>query len=194
VALARLYHDPAGPMKNNELAARLFRLAADRGDARAQWELALMLQRGEGTARDLPSAFSLLKTSAAAGQGPAMNTLGFWARDGVDEPRNDAEAVKWFRQAAELRNEYGLANLGDMYWYGLGGLAVDHVEAVHLWRKSAYYDNPWGRLWLARALEKGDGVPRDIPEALTQYRAVANQNREPDAKNRATEAIARLTR
>jgi TPR repeat protein len=79
-----------------------------------------------------------------------------------------------------------------MYWAGHGGLAVDRAEAVRLWRQSAYYENPFGRLYLAEALEKGDGVARDTQEALELYRAVAAQNAEPAAKRRASDALARL--
>jgi dienelactone hydrolase len=192
VALGRAYRYPGGPRRDNGLAARLFRLAADRGHAQAQWELALMYREGAGVARDPTAARTLARVAAEAGEAPAMNTLGVMARDGVGQTRDDTEAVRWFRQAAELRHSYALTNLGQMYWAGRGGLAVDRAEAVRLWRQSAYYENPFGRLYLAEALEKGDGVARDTQEALELYRTVAAQDAEPAAKRRASDALARL--
>jgi TPR repeat protein len=45
---------------------------------------------------------------------------------------------------------------------------------------------------LAEALEKGEGVTPDRAASIALYRAAALQNREPEAKKRAEEALARL--
>jgi TPR repeat protein len=63
---------------------------------------------------------------------------------------------------------------------------------VKLYRDAVYLDNPWGRLHLAEALEKGEGADRDTAQALDLYHAVAAQDREPDAKRLAREALTRL--
>ena len=72
-------------------------------------------------ARDLNAALSLLRSAAQAGYPPAINSMGTWARDGVGQPRNDAEAVKWFRAAADLLHEYALDNLGACTGRDAGG-------------------------------------------------------------------------
>jgi dienelactone hydrolase len=192
VGLARAYRYANGVPRDDAMAARLFRFAADRGHPRAQWELADMMRLGLGVPRNAAAALPLLHASAGAGEAPAMNILGLLARDGTARPRDDAEAVLWFRKAAALRHEYAFYNLGRMYWEGRGGLPKDHVEAVRLWRKSAFYDNPLGRLALAEALEKGDGTSANMKEALDLYGGVATQDREPDAKHRAADALTRL--
>lgn len=79
-----------------------------------------------------------------------------------------------------------------MYREGRGGPTKDHAEAVRLWREAAFYGNPLGRLALAGALEKGDGSTVNLKEALELYRAVAAQDREPDAKQRAVATVTRL--
>jgi TPR repeat protein/dienelactone hydrolase len=193
VALARAYRQGNGVQRDDGRAAALFRLAADRAHPQAQWELSVMMRRGVGTAPDLPAALSLARTSAAAGEPAAMNILGIMASDGAALPRDDNEAVKWFRAAADLRHSYALANLGRMYWLGHGGLNADRAEAVRLWRKSVYYDNPLGQLYLGEALEKGEGAGRDIKQALELYRTAASQERDADVKRRAIDALARLS-
>jgi TPR repeat protein len=192
LALGRAYRYPGRVARDDTTAARLFKLAAQRGQPQAMWELAIMHRDGAGVARDLDAALSLLRSAAAAGDPPAMNSMGTWARDGIGQPRNDTEAVKWFRAAADLLHEYALDNLGRMYWEGRGGLAVDRVEAVKLYRTAAYRGNPWGLLHLAQALEKGEGTERALPQALDLYRAVSAQDREPDAARQAREALLRL--
>jgi TPR repeat protein/dienelactone hydrolase len=192
VALGRAYRYPGRIARDDAVAARLFKLAAQREHPHAMWELALMLREGAGMARDLDAALSLLRASADASYPPALNSMGTWVRDGIGQPRNDTEAVKWFRAAADLLHDYALDNLGRMYWQGRGGLPVDRAEAVKLFRAAAYRDNPWGRLHLAEALEKGEGTERKVEEAVELYRAVAGQQREPAAAIQASNALARL--
>ena len=192
VALGRAYRSADRIRRDDAVAAALFKLAAQRGHPQAMWELATMHREGAGVARDLDAGLSLLRSAAAAGYPPAINSMGVWARDGVGQPRSDTEAVKWFREAADLLNDYAMYNLGRMYWLGRGGLAIDRVEAVKLYRAAVYYENPWGRLYLAEALEKGEGTERDTAQALESYRAVAAQDREPGAKRLAREALTRL--
>jgi len=192
VALGRAYRSPGRVARDDVVAARLFGLAAQRGHPQAMWELAIMHREGVGVARDLQAGLSLLRAAAEAGDPPAMNSMGTWARDGVGRPRDDAEAVKWFRAAADLLHDYALDNLGRMYWQGRGGLQVDRVEAVRLYRVAAYRGNAWGRFHLAEALEKGEGTERNSAQALDLYREVAMQTRELDASRQAREALVRL--
>ena len=192
VALARAYRRPNRIARDDVVAARLFKLAAQRQHPDAMWELAILHREGAGVPRDMTLALSLLRSAAAASHPPALNTMGVWARDGVGQPPDDAEAVKWFRAAADLLNDYALANLGRMHWQGRGGLAVDRAEAVKLFRAAARRENPWGRLHLAEALEKGEGAPSDRAQAIDLYRAVAAQDGEPNAQRQAREALDRL--
>lgn len=192
VALARAYRYPGRLPSDAGLAARMFGLAAARGHPQAQWELGYMHWLGVGVPRDPVQSLALLKDSAAAGESAAMNLLGVAARDGMGRARDDAEAVLWFTRAAEQRHQYALANLGRMNAQGRGGLARDPAEAVRLYRKAVHFDNPWGRLWLAEALEKGEGADRDTKQAIEHFRAAAGQEREPEARKAAIAALTRL--
>ena len=51
-------------------------------------------------------------------------------------PEDDAEAVRWFRLAAEQGDAYAQYNLGRMYANG-EGVPEDFVEAVAWYRKAA---------------------------------------------------------
>ena len=58
----------------------------------------------------------LLK-SANQGDARAQNVVGYMYAGGEDVPKNDKEAVKWYRRAAEqgdARAQYNLANMYDM--------------------------------------------------------------------------------
>lgn len=47
-----------------------------------------------------------------------MIGLGILYDDGLGVKRNDAEAVKWYKKAAELGNADAITNLGIMYENG----------------------------------------------------------------------------
>lgn len=195
VALARAYNRGTAGSRDDALAVRLLELAVARGHVQARWELALLLRQGVGVPRDLPRALSLAKDAAEAGDDVGMNVLGVMIRDGVGRSRDDAEARSWFERSAELLNTYGMVNLGRFYKEGRGGLAQNAGQAATLWRRAANRDdNPSAQLLLAVALETGDGVPEDLAEARRLYAAAAEQNREPEIKRLAVEAMKRLAR
>ena len=193
VALARALRAGAGPKHDDAAIARLFELAASRGNSHAQWELSIMFRQGAGVARDHARALALARAAADAGDAAGLNVYGVMVRDGIGRAADDAEAAIWFQRAADLRNAYGMTNLARFMWDGRGGLPLDRPAAVALWRRAVFQDeNPWAQLFLAEALEKGEGVAADKAEALRLLQAAANQDREPEAKRRAAEALARL--
>jgi len=155
-------------------------------------DLADMYIFGPGGPRELTRATELARSAAAAGEQGAMNILGVMARYGIGRRIDDQEALKWFRKSADLRGPYALAHLGRMYWEGRGGLAVNRAEAVRLWQRSVYYGNPWGQLYLAEALEKGEGIGRDRNAAIERYRQAADQTYQPEARRLATDALKRV--
>jgi TPR repeat protein len=193
IALARAYRDGSEVARDPALAVRLLELASARGHPAAHWELSIQLRNGSGVSRDLQRALALAKTSAEAGDAAGMNVYGVMIRDGVGRAASDAEARPWFQRSADLLNSYGMVNLGRYHRDGKAGLVRDPAAAVALWRLAVLKaENPWGKLLLAEAYEKGEGVARDDTKAVAFYRAAAGQTREPEARKRAAEALARL--
>ena len=80
---------------------------------------------------DYKTAHELWLPFAKQGDVYAQNNLGLMYTKGEGVPQVYAEAVKWFRLAAEQGYDWAQNNLGDMY---LGGRGVqqDHVQA-HMW-------------------------------------------------------------
>ena len=94
------------------------------------------------------------------------------------------EAMGLFRQAAEAGHSLAQARLADLL-----DAAEQDAEAVDWYRKSAAQGDPEGEYGLGRMLAQGEGVPRDVGEALRWYRQAAGRNHV-----RAIEALARATR
>ena len=193
VALARVLMAGTSGTKVDAVITRLLELAAKRGNSQAQFELSILLRQGRGIAPDLPRALQLARASAEAGDPAGMNTYAVIIRDGIGRQADDAEAAVWFQRSADLRNTFGMTNLGRMIWHGRGGLPRDRAEATTLWKRAVFLDrNPRAAVFLGEALESGEGIGADKVEAIRHYEIAAGQNVESDAKQRATEALARL--
>ena len=90
--------------------------------------------------------------------------------------KDEVEAVKWYRKAAEQNYAEAQYNLGVCYAHG-EGVAKDEVEAVKWFRKAAEQNvrQRLNTIW-ASATHKGHGVAKDEVEAVKWYRKAAEQN------------------
>ncbi|WP_309140260.1 tetratricopeptide repeat protein [Ensifer sp. ENS10] len=61
--------------EDNAKAAKLYRLAADRGNVDAMVNLGLMLENGEGTAKGIPAARAIFRKAANEGDAFAERKL-----------------------------------------------------------------------------------------------------------------------
>jgi TPR repeat protein len=78
--------------------------------------------------------------------------------------KDQAEAVKWYRKAAEQNFAAAQYNLAVCYDRG-DGVAEDHVEAVKWYRKAAEQNFAEAQYNLGICYERGDGVAEDWVEA-----------------------------
>jgi len=73
-------------------------------------------------------------------------------------PQDDAEAVKWYRRAADQGDAKAQDNLGAMYATGRG-VPRDDAEAVKWFRRAAIQGDADAENNLGRMYAKGRGVP-----------------------------------
>ncbi|HQN19642.1 MAG TPA: tetratricopeptide repeat protein, partial [Syntrophobacteraceae bacterium] len=108
------------------------------------------------------------------GNADSQNCLGRCYSHGTGVPKDDAEAVKWYRKAAEQGEANAQANLGACYLDGTG-VTKDETEAVKWYRKSAEQGNAYGQNGLGACYFNGTGVPKDAAEAVKWCRKSAEQ-------------------
>jgi TPR repeat protein len=109
-------------------ALREFRLAADQGDASAQFNLGTMYDNGQGVPQDYAQAMQWYRRAANQGEPRAQTNLGSMYDNGLRVPPNYAQAVQWYRRAAEQGAPPAQFNFGLMYAYGKG-VPQDYVQA-----------------------------------------------------------------
>jgi len=80
---------------------------------------------------DYKAAYRIFKPHAERGDVDAQFSLGEMSKKGQGVPRDDAEALKWYRRAADHGHADAQNNLGIIYTLGKG-VPVDYVQA-HMW-------------------------------------------------------------
>ena len=89
-------------------------------------------------------------------------------------PKDEAQAVKWYRKAAEAGYAPSMVDLGFMYQHGRGGLSKDDAQAVSWFRKAAEAGEAPGMAYLGFMYAYGrGGLPKDDAQAVSWYKKAA---------------------
>ena len=102
---------------------------------------------------DYETAYRLIKPLAEEGIPEAQFNLGLMYEKGQGVPQDYAEALKWYRKAAEQGN----------------------AKAVKWYRNAAEQGNAEAQFTLGRMYDERLGVPQDFAEAVKWYRRAAEQ-------------------
>jgi len=118
---------------------------------------------------DYKTAYRIFKPHAEQGDVDAQFSLGEMSKKGQGVPRDDAEALKWYRRAADQGHAYAQNNLGIIYTLGKG-VPVDYVQAL-MWYSIAASNTSEGTE-RAGAVSNRDA----IPSMMTPTQVVQAQN------------------
>ena len=133
--------------------------------------------------------FALLRKVAEQGDVKAQLELGNCYYNGNGVNKDEAEAEKWWRKAAEQGNKDAVEqfrklaeqgnvaaqyNLGKCYYNG-NGANKDEVEAAQWYRKAAEQGHADAQNSLGNCCYYGNGVNKDYAEAVKWYRKAAEQ-------------------
>ena len=134
--LAQCFLFGHGTPKNLVEAARLYKIAAEMGDADAQFSYGLCLQRGDGGPCNPLEAFTWLKRAADAGLADAQCNVGHALLTGHGVEEDKALGVVYYRCSADQGHATAMCNLGDSYANGAGvprdpSLAVLRLKRAH---------------------------------------------------------------
>ena len=105
---------------------------------------------------------------------PSTN-LGVCYASGRGVVRDEVEAVKWFRKAADQNHARAQVALGGCYSKG-EGVVKDELEAVLWWCKAADQNHAQAQFNLGVCYQEGQGVVMDEVEAVEWYRKAAMQD------------------
>ncbi len=160
--------DPAGVAVDADPDAT--RRAAEAGNAEAGNALGEVL-----LATDDVQAAGWFRRAAEAGSAPGANNLARLLNAGRGVPQDRAEALRWFKVAAEKGIAAALGMVGLYYYQGWGGLAEDAAQAAAWFRRAAEAGSGPAAMNLAILRDAGRGVPQDRAEALRWYKVAAEK-------------------
>ena len=114
------------------------RMAAEQGDARAQYNLGVRYYTGNGVPKDHAETAKWFRMAAEQGDFQAQYNLAYLYYHGYGVPQYHTEAVKWYRKAAEQGFIEAQYELGVMYYHGQG-VRRNYREA-YIWASLAAAD------------------------------------------------------
>ena len=142
-----------------------FRITAARGDAEAQYRLALLHERGVEVDRDLATAMKWYRRAGEQGHARAQFKLASYYRQGRVEDADLAKARRWYAKAADQGLARAQYNLGVLVERGIGE-APDPARAAALYRKAAEQGVATAHMSLGLLYAAGTGVESDPVAAL----------------------------
>lgn len=128
------------PGADSVAALKEFMPLAARGDARAQFELGYMHERGKGVPQNYSEAASWYRKSATQGNASAQFHLGQMHDIGRGAAQDYAEAAFWYRKSAEQGGTLAQIHLGFLYEFGQG-VPVDMIQAYKWYSLAALSGN-----------------------------------------------------
>ena len=121
-----------------------------------------------------PKQIPELRAWAEKGDARSQTVLGAAYLLGTGVPKDEFEAVKWFRKAAEQGDADGHCTLGIFYAGGIG-LPKDEAEAVKQFRQGAEQSHPESLARLGAMYANGLGLPKDEVEAYKWFLLASKQ-------------------
>ena len=127
-----MYDLGEGVPENKTEAVKWLTLAAEQGDAEAQYWLGFMYDNGDGVPADDMEAVKWYTLAAEQGYALAQGTLAFMYYRGLGVDRDYKEAAKWFRKAARQGDTDSQYNLGVLNLDGKLGNTNKLIKA-YMW-------------------------------------------------------------
>jgi uncharacterized protein len=170
---------------NLDMAAKYYRQAAEHGLADAMWMVHLFYEAGRGVTKDDGEAMRWLRMGAEAGSARAQVALGYHNQNPGresgnrvgDQPASMAEAVKWYRRAAEQDWPDGQYRLAGCYLQGKG-VELDEERGLELMRAAADADHCKAMVELTELYARGIGEPCNRQDEPLQWLQRAEKHKE----------------
>lgn len=152
---------------------------AEAGDIDAQYAIATAFFEGEEITEDYAQAINWFRKAAESGHAESAYRLGSMCLSGMGLKEDPSEAAKWFTKALAHGLEswhvgYDSERIGDAYYFGRSGVAIDYAEAFRWYRVAADAGVADLMVKVGMMYAAGEGVLKDDTEAARWYRKAAN--------------------
>lgn len=178
LALGLCYALGEGVPKDLTKAMEWYTKAAEQGNAKAQWNVAVMHAQGQGGVdRDARTAALWHQKAAMQGFAPAQAALGLMYASGVGVDKDAGKALALLQQAALQGDMEAQHNLAVMYEQGLAG-EPDLEQALAWFSKAAQQGLPTAQERLGMMYAVGQAVQQDLVEAYQWFFIACKANQD----------------
>jgi TPR repeat protein len=146
---------------------------AERGEARAQFDLAEKYFRGHGVTRDLGLAALWYLKSARQGHAGAQYKMFVCLNHGAGVKADKTAAFGWLQKALGQGHPRAYHSMGIIHEYGEHGQPKDPSAAVRCYERATELGDPDGTKSLAACYHMGIGVVADKQRAVQLYQKAA---------------------
>ena len=153
----------------------LYKDAAKKGAAKAQFNLGVMYSLGDGVEKNEAEAIKWYKKSADQGYAPAQYYLGLAYSTGTGAQQNNRTAFKLIEKAAKQNLSMAQFSLGSMYQEGVG-VAQNKKKAFEWTMRAANQNDLNAMIKLGIMYSVGDGVAKDIEKSNALLRKTIKQS------------------
>jgi localization factor PodJL len=159
------------------------RTAAVRGDAAAEYEIAVRYADGRGVPPNMAAAAEWFERAAKQGLAPAQFRLGGFYEKGLGVKKDLEAARRLYLAAAQAGNAKAMHNLAVLYAEGAEG-KPDYQTAARWFRKAADHGVADSQYNLAILYARGIGVSQNLAEAYKWFTLAAREGDKDSAKKR----------
>ena len=179
-ALARIPPTPAASPADKLPSAfgTMLRTAAAKGDASAQYEIAVRYAEGRGVPQNFTEALDWFERAAKQGLAPAQFRLGGIYEKGLGVKKNLDLARRFYASAGIAGNAKALHNLAVLYAEGIDG-KPDYQTAARWFHKAAQYGVTDSQYNLAILYARGIGVTQTQPRSAMNSLPASIRSRSP---------------
>lgn len=167
-----LKHDMAGQLA---MAAEWYRKAADSGLKQAQFNYALMLEKGAGVQQDVPLAAMYCERAAKQGLMEARYNLALMLAEGRGVLEDDKAAAAWMKRAADQGYPDAQFQMGYLHRVG-EGVPKDDAEAVKWFLQAAENLHVDAQYYVGLCFAHGIGKEQDLVQAYKWLNLAAAAN------------------
>jgi len=168
------------------------RAAALKGEAAAQFEIAVRFAEGRVVPQNFSSAAEWFERAAKKGLAPAQFRLAGLYEKGLGVNKNLDTARRYYATAGEVGHAKALHNLAVLYAEGIDG-KPDYQTAAKWFRKAAGYGVVDSQFNLAVLYARGIGVEQNLAEAYKWFVLAAREG-DPESARKRDDLAARLDR
>lgn len=120
--------------KDFRSAERHFTVAADKGNAEAQYRLALLYDQGNILPENLSKSLKYIHMSAKQNHPDALYALGVFLSRGYEGNPDEVQIISYYEKAATLGNISAMKSLISFYLMGGDTIAPDREKAQY-WKE-----------------------------------------------------------